>query len=283
MKSSIYLFILSGICFSTVDAIAKILIQDTNLIVVVWYRFFGQLLFSIPMAWYFLGKNFWQTENIKLQLTRSCLLAIAASLFIAGLNWLPLAEASSITFTAPIWVAILSGPLLNENVGKKEWLVAAIGFVGLLLIARPGTAIFHIAALLLIVMAFFNALFQLSTRKLVRDSAYTTFFYSGIIGALFSTILLPFSAPLPSLPFYEYGLFILLGGLGGLGQLLLVIAFYRTRPYKLTPLVYLQMIWAAGLGYFIFKQLPDELSIIGMLLIASSGLWLIWHHRSTAT
>jgi drug/metabolite transporter (DMT)-like permease len=283
VNSPIFLFILSGICFSTVDAIAKILVQDTNLIAVVWSRFFGQSLLAIPIAWYFLGKGFWRTQNIRLQLFRSCLLVATAALFFAGLYWLPLAEASSITFTAPIWVAILSGPILGERVEFKDWLVAGLGFLGILFIARPGSAIFHLAALMLVLMAFLNAIFQLSTRKLVEDSAYTTFFYSGIVGLSISTLLLPFADPIPPLPLFKYGLFGLIGLLGGFAHLLVVLAFYRIRPYKLTPLVFLQLIWAVGYGYLIFGELPDGLSVLGMMLIASSGIWLIWNHRQIST
>jgi drug/metabolite transporter (DMT)-like permease len=283
LNSPIILFILSGLCFSTVDAIAKILVQDTNLIAVVWSRFFGQLLLAAPIAWYFLGKDFWRTQNLRLQLFRSCLLVATAALFFAGLNWLPLAEASSITFSAPIWVAILSGPILGERVGPKDWFVAGLGFLGILFIARPGSAIFHIAALLLVLMAFLNAIFQLSTRKLVEDSAYTTFFYSGIVGLVIASLLLPFADPIPTLPTYEYALFGLIGFLGGFAHLLVVLAFYKMRPYKLTPLVFLQLIWAVGYGYLIFGELPDGLSVLGMVLIASSGMWLIWNHRTTST
>jgi len=282
VNSPIFLFILSGICFSTVDAIAKILVQDTNLIAVVWSRFFGQLLLAAPIAWYFLGKNFWRTQNLGLQLFRSCLLVATAALFFAGLNWLPLAEASSITFTAPIWVAILSGPILGEKVGIKDWLIAGIGFLGILFIARPGSAIFHLAALLLVLMAFLNAIFQLSTRKLVQDSAYTTFFYSGMVGLVISTLLLPLADPIPSLPTFEYLLFGLIGLLGGFAHLLVVLALYKMRPYRLTPLVFLQLIWAVGYGFLIFGELPDSLSVLGMIFIASSGIWLIWNHRSTS-
>jgi len=283
VNSPIFLFILSGICFSTLDAIAKVLVQDTNLIAVVWSRFFGQSLLAIPIAWYFLGKGFWRTQNISLQLFRSCLLVATAALFFAGLYWLPLAEASSITFTAPIWVAILSGPILGERVGFQDWLVAGLGFLGILFIARPGSAIFHLAALMLVLMAFLNAIFQLSTRKLVEDSAYTTFFYSGIVGLSISTLLLPFADPIPPLPLFEYGLFGLIGFLGGFAHLLVVLAFYKMRPYKLTPLVFLQLIWAVGYGYLIFGELPDGLSVLGMILIASSGIWLIWNHRPIST
>jgi drug/metabolite transporter (DMT)-like permease len=281
MNSPVFIFILSGICFSTVDAIAKILVQDSDLIVVVWARFFGQFLLAAPIAFYFLGREFWRTSNILIQLFRSCLLVVTAALFFAGLNWLPLAEASSITFTAPIWVAILSRPILGEKVGAPEWLVAGVGFLGIALIARPGSAIFHFAALFLVAMAFLNAIFQLFTRKLVEDSAYTTFFYSGLVGLAGSSFLLPYAKPLPQFTISEYALFTLLGLLGGLAHLLVVLAFYKMKPYKLTPLVYIQLIWAVAYGYLIFGQLPDSLSVFGMILIAGSGIWLIWNHHSS--
>ena len=282
MKSPVFLFILSGILFATLDAIAKILVQETNLIAVVWSRFFGQCLLALPVAWYFLGSHFWKTHHLQLQLFRSVLLVATSTLFFAGLYWLPLAEASSITFTAPIWVAILSRPILGEHVGPKEWLIAGVGFLGILLIARPGTAIYHWAALLLVLMALVNAIFQLITRKLTRDSAYTTFFYSGLVGLAAASALLPFAEPLPNLSTTAWMLFALLGLLGGLAHLLVVLAFYQMRPHKLTPLVFLQLIWAVAYGYLIFNELPDGWSFMGMALIASSGAWLIWnHHAST--
>jgi len=281
MKSPVFLFILSGILFATLDAIAKILVQETNLIAVVWSRFFGQCLLAVPVAWYFLGSHFWKTRHLQLQLFRSVLLVATSSLFFAGLYWLPLAEASSITFTAPIWVAILSKPILGEEVGLKEWLIAGVGFMGILLIARPGTAIYHWAALLLVLMALVNAIFQLITRKLTRDSAYTTFFYSGLVGLALASALLPFAEPLPSLSITSWILFALLGLLGGLAHLLVVLAFYQMLPHKLTPLVFLQLIWAIAYGYFIFHELPDGWSFVGMALIASSGAWLIWNHHAS--
>ena len=283
MKSPVVLFILSGILFATLDAIAKILVQETNLIAVVWSRFFGQCLLAVPVAYYFLGAHFWKTQHLHLQLFRSVLLVATSSLFFAGLYWLPLAEASSITFTAPIWVAILSKPILGEEVGLKEWLIAGVGFMGILLIARPGTAIYHWAALLLVLMALVNAIFQLITRKLTRDSAYTTFFYSGLVGLGLASVMLPFAEPLPNLSITAWILFALLGLLGGLAHLLVVLAFYQMRPHKLTPLVFLQLIWAIAYGYLIFNELPDGWSFMGMALIASSGAWLIWNHHASAS
>jgi len=85
MKSPVFLFILSGICFSTLDAIAKLLVQETNLIAVVWSRFFGQFLLAVPVAYYFLGVHFWKTHHLQLQLFRSVLLVATSTLFFAGL------------------------------------------------------------------------------------------------------------------------------------------------------------------------------------------------------
>jgi drug/metabolite transporter (DMT)-like permease len=167
-------------------------------------------------------------------------------------------------------------------VGPKEWLIAGVGFLGILFIARPGTAIYHWAALLLMLMALLNAIFQLITRKLTRDSAYTTFFYSGLVGLAIASALLLFAEPLPDLSLTAWILFALLGLLGGLAHLLVVLAFYQMRPHQLTPLVFLQLIWAIAYGYFIFHELPDGWSIIGMILIASSGVWLIWNHHASA-
>jgi drug/metabolite transporter (DMT)-like permease len=130
-------------------------------------------------------------------------------------------------------------------------------------------------------MALVNAIFQLITRKLVRDSAYTTFFYSGLVGLALASALLPFAEPLPNLSIRAWALFALLGLLGGLAHLLVVLAFYQMRPHKLTPLVFLQLIWAIAYGYFIFNELPDGWSFIGMALIAASGAWLIWNHHSS--
>lgn len=281
MPISVLIFVTGGFCLTVMDAIGKLALNEASLIILVWSRYMGQLLFSVPLAYKYSGKQFWKTNNLRIQLTRSALLTSTTVLFFGGVRWLPLAEASSIAFTAPIWVAILSGPLLGDEVTRKEWAMACLGFSGILLIARPGTEIFHPAALLIALMALANALYQLLTRKLTNDSAYTTLFYSGIIGSLGCTFLLPFYGPMPELSFKSILLLMGVGTLGGLGHLLLVKAFYRTQPSKLTPFVYLQMIWAIAFGYFIFDQLPDFVSFIGMGIIVVCGLWLIMHHRAS--
>jgi drug/metabolite transporter (DMT)-like permease len=149
-----------------------------------------------------------------------------------------------------------------------------------LLIVRPGTDIFHYGAILIGAMAALNAVYQLMTRQLTQDNPFTTFFYSGLVGvAVFSVWLGVTGFPAISDPL-TFGLLCAAGLLGGLGHLLFVLAFYRAPPASLTPFVYLQMIWAIGFGWLIFRQLPDGLALLGMLIIIGSGLWLILHrHR----
>lgn len=273
--TALLLFVLGGFCLSTLDAVGKMALSEAGLVLLVWARYMGQVLLSLPLSYRFAGPRFWLTKNPKIQLSRSVLLLLTSILFFAGIQWLPLAEASAISFTAPLWVALLSGPALGERVARGDWVVAAIGFSGILLIIRPGTEIFHPAALLIASMAFFNAIYQLLTRKLTSDHPFTTFFYSGLIGAALSSLALLFVGLPEHLSVKTFLALAAAGVLGGLGHLLFVLAFYRAPPASLTPFVYLQMIWAIGFGWLIFHQLPDFPALIGMSVIVGSGLWLI--------
>lgn len=278
MRTALVLFIAGGLCLSSLDAVGKLLMAQTSLMVLLWARYIGQLLLSLPLAYWQVGPQFWRTSRPGLQWTRSALLLLTSVLMFAGLQFLPLAEASAIAFTAPLWVALLSGPMLGERVAKRDAWVAVVGFIGLLLIVRPGTDVFHFGALLVGAMAVFNAVYQLLTRQLTSDHPFTTFFYSGLVGSGVCTLgLLWVGAPIAPLSAQTLALMAAAGLFGGLGHLFFLLAFYRAPPASLTPFVYLQMIWAIGFGWMIFGQLPDGLSLMGMAVIIGSGLWLILH------
>ncbi len=274
-SSAVLFFVMGGLCLSSLDAVGKMAVTESGLALLVWARYMGQVIMSVPLACKFAGPCFWKTRRPLMQYSRSVLLLLTTTLFFAGIQWLPLAEASAISFTAPLWVAILSGSAFNERVARSYLIVAAIGFSGILLIIRPGTEIFHPAAILIAAMAFFSAVFQLLTRKLTADHPFTTFFYSGLVGAGVSSFALIFVGLPESLSFKTIIGLGATGILGGLGHLLFVLAFYRAPPATLTPFVYLQMIWAIGFGWLMFDQLPDFLASIGIALIVTSGLWLL--------
>jgi len=279
LRRALPLFLLAGLFFSTLDATAKWLVRDHTLFLVVWARYLGQMVIVTPIAWHRGGPAFWRTQHLRMQLARSLCLVVATLCFFGALRFLPLAEASAVTFLAPMFAIVLSMPVLGEKPTRARWLAAIIGFTGILILVRPGSAVFHPATALLVVAALANALYQLLTRRLPNDTPYTTLFYSALVGTAGLSLLLPF-AELPGEVTARDGMFLLLlGVLAGVGHWLLIGAFLAAPASLVAPFTYLQMIWATLYGYVVFGQLPDRLSAVGMAVIVASGVGLVLHER----
>jgi drug/metabolite transporter (DMT)-like permease len=276
------IFMVAGFCLSSLDATAKYLVRDHALFLVVWARYAGQMTIVTPFAWRNAGPGFWRTRRLRLQLLRSALLLAATVCFFGALRYLPLAEGSAITFLAPIFVVVLSGPLLGERPNLARWVATGAGFCGILILVRPGSAVFHPAALLLVLAALCNALYYLLTRKLVDESMHTTLFYSALVGTVGLSLALPWELKLAT-PTAADAWFLALGLFAGLGHWLIVSAFQHAQPSLLTPFSYLQMIWATLYGYLVFNQLPDRWSGLGMTIIVASGLLLALQERRRAS
>jgi drug/metabolite transporter (DMT)-like permease len=279
LRYALPLFLLAGLCLSSLDATAKWLLRDHGLLIVVWARYFGQMLVVTPFARAAAGPGFWRTSRLQLQLMRSALLLGATLCFFGGLAYLPLAEASAITFLAPVFVVLLSGSILHEHPSRWRWITAITGFVGVLVVLRPGSAVFHPAALLMVGMALCNALYNLYTRKLADENPHTSLFYSALLGTVGLSLFLPFALPAAWPPLPVVGLFLLLGLLAGLGHFCLINALNRAPAAMMTPFSYLQMIWATSYGYMLFGQLPDAFSLVGMAIIVGSGIALAAHEQ----
>lgn len=282
LRRALPLFLLAGLCLSSLDATAKYLVREHALFLVVWARYAGQMLVVTPFAWQRAGPGFWRTRRLGMQLLRSAFLLAATISFFAGLRYLPLAEGSAIMYVAPIFVVVLSGPLLDERPGRARWLACLVGFVGILILARPGSAIFHPAALLLVAAALFNALYFLTTRKLVEEPAYTTLFYSALVGTVGLSLALPWQIELDAPTLRHGALFLLLGLFAGLGHWFVIGAYLLAPASLLTPFTYLQMIWATSYGYLIFGQLPDRYAALGITIIVAGGLGLALQERRRA-
>jgi len=279
LRRALPLFLLAGICFSTLDATAKWLVRDHTLFLVVWARYIGQMVVVTPVAWHRGGNGFWRTRHLGIQLARSVCLVIATACFFGALRFLPLAEASAITFLAPMFAIFLSMPVLGEKPTRARWIAAIVGFVGILILVRPGAAAFHPAAALLVLAALSNALYQLLTRKLPNDTPYTTLFYSALVGTAVLSLALPVADLPKEVTARDAAFLLVLGVLAGLGHYLLIGAFLAAPASLVAPFTYLQMIWATLYGYFIFGQLPDHWSALGMTVIVASGIGLVWHER----
>ncbi len=276
------LFLLAGLCLTALDTTAKYLVRDHSLFLVVWARYVGQMLVVTPFARHRGGPKFWHTRNLWMQLGRSAFLVVATMCFFAGLRYLPLAEASAVTYLAPIIIVVLSQPVLGERPTRARWAAAVIGFIGILVLLRPGSSILHPAVLLLIGAAVCNAFYQMLTRKLPGDSAYTTLFYSALVGAVAFTLALPWGFEGTAVTWRELALLSLLGLLAGVAHWLLISAFLIAPASLLTPFSYLQMLWATLLGYLVFGQLPDAWSALGMAIIVGSGVLLAVLERRRA-
>jgi len=274
------LFVLAGLCLSSLDATAKWLVRDHSLFVVVWARYAGQMIVVTPWALHRGGPRFFRTNRLGLQLLRSLFLVLATLGFWGGLRYLPLAEASSITFLAPTFVVLLSWPLLHERATRARRIASTVGFIGILILLRPGSSILHPAVLLLLGAALANALYQLLTRKLLDESIHATLFYSASVGTLALSLALPFTTSPAHLLAVGIGPLVLLGLLAGVGHRCITQAYLRASASLLSPFTYLQILWATAFGFFLFGQHPDALSGVGMAVVVASGVGLaLWERR----
>lgn len=264
--------------FSCINATAKILTQTLPVLEVVWARYFFQMLLLMLLLRHRLPRVV-VTANLKLQIARSLLLLATTALFFTGLASIPMAEATSVMFVAPILVTALSLPILGEQVGPRRWVGVAIGFVGALIIIRPGLGVMQPAILFPLGAACFHALYQLSTRVLSRtDSTMTTLVYSASTGAVIMSIAVPFFWIMPT-PF-EMVLMVVLGLFATLGHFCMIKAFEVAPPAIVAPFHYTNLLWATLFGYILFTDLPDIWTVTGALIIAASGLYIFHRERN---
>jgi drug/metabolite transporter (DMT)-like permease len=265
--------------FIALDTVAKQLLNVAGmpLMQVVWGRFFFHAIIGMAAA-AIVWRRRVASRAPRLQLVRSCLLFLTTGLFNAGLLTVPLATATSIMFLAPIMLTALSVPFLGEHVGPRRWSGVAAGFVGALIIIRPGTEGFNHGALLLLGAALTNSVYQLITRSVARyDHPQTTFLYTALAGALLSSIAVPFVWQPPL--FSGWVLLIAMGVLGGVGHLFLIFAFDKAPAAAIAPFAYSALIWASIAGYVFFNEIPDLWTIAGASVITASGLYIFHRER----
>jgi drug/metabolite transporter (DMT)-like permease len=279
LRRALLLFLVAGFCLSALDATAKYLVRDHALWVVVWARYAGQMVVVTPFAWHRGGPGFWRTRRPAMQLLRSLFLVLATLGFWGGLRYLPLAEASSITFLAPTFVVLLSWPLLGERATRARRIASTVGFIGIVILLRPGSAVMQPAVVLLLAAALANALYQLLTRRLLDEKVHTTLFYSASVGTVVLTLGLPLATDFARLMAVGIAPLALLGVLAELGHWCMTQAYLGAPASLLTPFTYLQIVWATAFGYLMFDQHPDRVSALGMAVVVASGITLAWWER----
>lgn len=269
-------------CFSGLDTSAKYLNTRMETLEVVWARYTGAFLLAFIVSNPVSRPDLMRTTRPGLQIVRSALLLFSTILGFFALKYLRLDQTMTILFSTPFFVAVLSGPFLGEWVGWRRWTAIGFGFVGVLVVIRPGLGGIHPAALLSVIGAMLYALYNISTRLLARtDSTHTTLFYSNLVGALALLPVLPAVWTTPTDPLV-IGLMVLIGALGSFGHYLLIVAIRLAPPMILSPFIYTQLVWSMALGYLVFGDVPDRWTLVGSAIVVSSGLYMLYREQKLA-
>ena len=278
----IFLFITAIFLISIVDTICKFFTKDLHAIQIVW----GYLIGINVTLWIFFflkGKKLSKlvkSKKLVLQIIRPAFLICSISSLFIGLTYLPIAEATAIGFVAPLFITVLSVPILREKVGIHRWSAVIIGFLGVIIIVRPGTEFWHIASIMPLLGAFFFALFQIFTRLLsTTENTYTTLFYTGIGGLGWSSLMVPFVwSPMLRIHFF---VFFSIGIMGAIAHLCMISAFDRAEASFLAPYNYTKLLWVAVLGYIIFGDIPSLEMWLGAFIIVSAGFYVFSREKKT--
>ena len=276
---AVMLIIATGISLGGMDGIAKYLALEIPVIMVLWGRYFFHSF--ITFGYYSISTGslqFLRSRRPLLQLLRALSLFGATCFMYVALTRMPLGDAASIQFLAPVLVTALSGLILGEHVGPRRWVAVACGFVGVLLVARPGSGVLGWIALLPLAAAMLLAVYMMMTRIIRdRDDPKVTTFYSTAVGTLILSLLVIFNWQTPTLS--QFGLMISMGIAGAAGHFMLVKAFHSAEASMLSPFTYAQVVAAIIWGYLIFGDVPSIWTLAGAGIVIGSGLY-VWYRQT---
>ena len=277
MMAGIGLAIAATACFATLDTTTKFISASVPLMMALWVRYASQAIATTLVALPARGWALLRTTKPKFQLVRGLLLMGSSMFAFFSLKHMPVGEFTAVVMIAPLVITVLAAILLREKVSVLRWLLVLTGFAGTLLIIRPsGTSIGGWAVLLPLGLVSTNAAFQIVTSRLARtEDPLTMHFYTGWVGTLLSSFMLPFVWE-ANLPWQSWAGMLLMGLMGCIGHFMLILGYSRTPAAILTPYLYAQIGFAMLGSWLIFSHLPDSWSLTGIALIALSGAAGAW-------
>lgn len=267
------LFVLGVFLFACMDTTIKYLAAIWAVPVVIAVRYVVHCLLMATL----LGPTRWRelvrTQRTALVLARATCLALASVLFGSALQRMPVGEATAFLFVAPLIVVVVGGLVLRETVGVLGWLAVVTGFVGILLIARPGGGLDPVGVALALCTACLAATYGLLSRVLARtESTLALLFYTALVGAVGFSLVAPFFWGGPQPTPWQAALLVSLGVFGGVGHFLFTAAHRDAPASTLAPLAYAQLVFAALLGWIVFGHVPDRLAVLGMAIVTAAGV-----------
>ncbi len=272
------LMVIAMLTLPLMDAAAKLMSGRIPIVELAWARFFFHTLLLLPLiAWHFPLRALWP-RRAGLQIVRALMILFATAMFFNGVAVMPLANMLAVFFIYPFVITALSPWVLGDRVGVWRWTATLIGFIGALVIIRPGFEPLSAGVPFAIAAAFAYSFYALSTRKLAGlDPPLVTLFFTGAVGLAVSSLALPFVWITPTLD--EWGLMALMGLVSAFGHYCVILASERAPAPLLAPLGYIEIISATLLGFWLFGDLPDRMTWLGMAIIVASGLVIAWREK----
>ena len=272
MKAIIF-SLLGWMFLPVMDGFAKYLSDDLPILQITWARYFFTVAFVFPIMFFFYKKQLVWSDKPKLQIFRGLILLSANICFFYAISVISLAKALTLAFIAPLIVTAFSPILLGEKVGYRRWTAVAVGFIGSLIVIRPGFLEFNLASMAALATGFFYGFYLIITRKLsTSDNPLLTLLITGMVGALLVSLIIPFYWVKPTLN--QWSLMAGIGVFACIGHLFLILSLKYADASKLAPLGYTEIIPNVIIGYYFFSELPDNWTYLGLFIIVLSGLYI---------
>ncbi|SMX42220.1 DMT family transporter [Actibacterium lipolyticum] len=267
------------LCFSLMDATAKALSTRVDTVQVLWARYLGQTLLVMAIVARRIGPTL-RTQYLGLQFLRSCLLLAATTFFFFGIARIGLAEATAVMDLNPVLITLGAAVFLGERFGLRRAIGVGVALIGALIIIRPGTDVFSPYAILPFCAALCISGYAIATRFVGRsESVWTSMLFTGLVGSVILTIVVPFFWVQPDAT--AWGLMLLIGCIGTAGQMLMIGALMRAEASQVAPFSYAGLIFATVWGMLFFDEIPDGPTIFGALVIVVAGIY-VWHRETRA-
>lgn len=267
--------------FAMLETTAKFLSQTYPVPLIVWFRYVTHFFLMLLLLGPRYGSRLIKTDNPKAQIIRALLLMGSTLLYFTALSGLPLATAKSISFVSPLLVTIFALWFLKEHVSLGRWIAVVVGLLGVLLVISPSGKFDWYFGLPLMAAVCYS-LYQIMTRRFsATEHPVTTLFYTGFVGSIVISLIVPIFWVAPQIR--DLPLFLFLGFAGAFGHFMLIKAMELEDASFLSPLTYVQLIWVTLLGYFAFDHLPTNVGFVGMAIIVGAGLYVALGAKESST
>jgi len=265
--------LLAWIMLPVMDGLAKYLSADLPVLQITWARYFFTVAFTLPIMFFFYNKQLVWTDKPKLQLLRGVILLCANICFFYAISVISLAKALTLAFIAPLIVTALSPVLLGERVGVRRWAAVILGFLGSLVVIRPGFVELNLASFAALGTGIMYGFYLIITRKLsTSDNPLLTLLLTGLVGALIISCTMPFVWVSPTLN--QWSMMAGIGVFACVGHLFLILSLKYADASKLAPFSYFEIVTNIIIGYYFFNNFPDNWTFLGLFIIILSGVYI---------